>query len=105
MKWHWSSPVIAERDSCRASSRTPRLSPQPLLKFSPYENKLDEALAERELKMLNLPRLMTTLMLAGGMLLLNGAAAPVETRGTVAVTRTRLNEPVELAAQAASPKS
>jgi hypothetical protein len=50
-----------------------------------FENKLDEALAERELKMLNLPRLMTTLMLAGGMLLLNGAAAPVETRVDLAL--------------------
>jgi hypothetical protein len=50
-----------------------------------FENKLDEALAERELKMLNLPRLMTTLMLAGGMLFLNGAAAPVETRVDLAL--------------------
>jgi hypothetical protein len=56
----------------------------PRLKFSPYENKLDEVLAERELGMLSVPRLMTTLMLAGGMLLLNGAA-PAQTRVDLAL--------------------
>ena len=35
--------------------------------------------------MLSIPRLMTTLMLAGGILLLNGAAAPAETRVDLAL--------------------
>jgi hypothetical protein len=65
-----------ERRDCLLSRR---------LKFSPYENKLDEVLAERELGMLSVPRLMTTLMLAGGMLLLNGAAALAQTRVDLAL--------------------
>jgi hypothetical protein len=46
---------------------------------------LDEALTERELGMLSVPRLMTTLMLAGGMLPLNREAAPAETRVDLAL--------------------
>jgi uncharacterized protein DUF1194 len=57
----------------------------PLLKFNPYDINLGEALADRELGMLSVPRLMTTLMLAGGMLLVNGAAAPAGTRVDLAL--------------------
>jgi hypothetical protein len=56
-----------------------------LLKFNRYESTVGEALAERELGMLSLPRLMTTLILAGGMSLLNGAAAPADTRVDLAL--------------------
>jgi hypothetical protein len=58
---------------------------RPLLKFSLYESNPDEALAERELGMLNLPHLMTALLLAGGMSLWSGAAAPAETRVDLAL--------------------
>jgi hypothetical protein len=56
-----------------------------LHKFSLYESNPDEALAEREPGMLSLPHLMTTLMLAGGMSLWNGVAAPAETRVDLAL--------------------
>jgi hypothetical protein len=46
---------------------------------------LDGALAERELSMLSVRRFMTTLTLAGGILLWNGAAAPAETRVDLAL--------------------
>jgi hypothetical protein len=56
-----------------------------LLKFNPCGMKLDEVLAERELKMLNLPRLMPALILAGGILLMNGRTVLAGTRVDLAL--------------------
>ena len=81
----WQQGPPDQRHLRRSIVRLAACFANPPLKFNRYEFNLGAALVERELGMLGIPRVMTTLMLAGGMLLLTGEAGPAETRVDLAL--------------------